>query len=94
MEARRLISSSTDVIGFTQNFIRMKRKVLHVHSTEQSFSAALQAQRAISYYDSFHASFICLLSLDKMSANTVKVNSFIKGYYEYQADWEPTVEDI
>ena len=44
-----------------------------------------------SHYDS---SFICLLSLDKMSTNTVEVNSFIKGYYEYQADWEPTLEDI
>lgn len=26
--------------------------------------------------------------------NTIKVNSFIRGYHEYQADWEPILGDI
>ena len=44
----------------------------------------------------FHATTvrISLLSSGKMPMNTVKVNSFIRGYHEYKADWEPILGDI
>ena len=29
-----------------------------------------------------------------MPMNAIKVNSFIRGYHEYQADWEPILGDI
>ena len=50
--------------------------------------------RSISCYGAFHVSSICLLSSGKMPLNTIKANSFIRGYHEYQADWEPILGDI
>lgn len=72
----------------------MWKNFLHVCSVEQSLSAALQARRAILRYNSFHVSFVCLLSPVKMLTNMIKVNSFIREYHEYQADWEPILGEI
>lgn len=50
--------------------------------------------QSISRCGAFHVSSICLLSSVKMPMNTIKVNSFIRGYHEYPADWEPILGDI
>ena len=46
------------------------------------------------HYGAFHVSSICFLSSGKMPVNTIKVTSFIRGYHEYLADWEPILRDI
>ena len=50
--------------------------------------------RSISRYGAFHVTSICLLSSGRMPMNTIKVNSAIRRYHEYQADWEPILGDI
>lgn len=75
MEARILISFSMSL-----NLLSVKESFLCPYSTEQILSAALQARRAISRYDSqFHVSFICLLSLFKLSLTKLNNQRFVRS---------------